>query len=728
MTLVSVDIKLRLDVYSKEKYFPLTGTFSTEEEISGFITNRTKPLNKELNRSDIKTTIGGFKYNLIEGTLKEQWDGGVVSGCEYNYCHTSKDNWSPVLNTGEYTIYQDNKHFFSDYSCSQIVETEEIILNQNNVSTIQIAYYKRDNEFNNIPFIKYEFVDGDFTKDKQYQIQDLENQTKIILSDLNEINIDLLESKPNKSLSDLLKYSENKGYSVKENSRVLYTNYFPVKPESLKLYSYSNIDNTIEEWELVENIFMLEDISAQNNLRKCFDIDYSKGIIRTSGFKIDKKYFILNYNETNKSLYLSDINNDWPTKGSFTFYNKNNNSFFAKAVYEGKYENVLQQVKIIMNPNGLTLNQLKQNSYVVLNTTGYQSDKEQEFEFFITYAALPLLEYEVLNDQTKLNRKDKNLNLKPIYLNRNNGIIQISPSEKHVSFINLSCDKNKVSENIYSSLFFGIDQTRLTATCYNSSNQVVPGIEVEFKNIIDEPYVFFEGLSKLPITKVSNRFGNAFVNANVPYDESLMMVVSKETSGKSILFNQPSILRNLQNATIFQTLRYNGINKINDIPEYLNSMEQDTTGEYPPLVDRLLYYWNDNLKKYTKVIPLNSLGGEMQLDVNEDIPECFEQNDSSLVYQYKIFFSRSARIQCSCIDPATGNKIYSNIIDIVLDLPLHLKGVNSLNIPYGFGIKKNEDDLDVNGDNLRFLGTGLGGANFLTINPNVENILNLKLQ
>ena len=87
-----------------------------------------------------------------------------------------------------------------------------------------------------------------------------------------------------------------------------------------------------------------------------------------------------------------------------------------------------------------------------------------------------------------------------------------------------------------------------------------------------------------------------------------------------------------------------------------------------------------------------------------------------------------ARIQCSCIDPATGNRIYSNSIDISLDLPIHLKGVNSLNIPYGFGIKKSEDDFDVNGDNLRFLGTGLGGANFLTINPNVENILNLKLQ
>jgi hypothetical protein len=223
MTLISVDINLRLNVYSKEKYFPLTGTFSIEEGVSGFITNRTKPLNPELNRNDIKTNIGGFKYNLIEGTLKNQWDGGVISGCEYVECLTEKNKWTPILNTGDYTVYEGNKHFFSDNSVSEIIENEEITLDQTGVSTIQIAYYKRDNEFNNIPFIKYEFVDGDFTKSKQYQIEDLENQTKIILSDLNEINIDLLESIENKSYEDLLKYSENKGKSVKDSSRTNYT-------------------------------------------------------------------------------------------------------------------------------------------------------------------------------------------------------------------------------------------------------------------------------------------------------------------------------------------------------------------------------------------------------------------------------------------------------------------------------------------------------------------------
>ena len=733
MTLISVDINLRLNVYSKEKYFPLTGTFSIEEDISGFVTNRTKPLNPELNRNDIKTNIGGFEYNLIEGTLKDQWDGGIISGCEYTGCLTEKNKWTPILNTGDYTVFHDEKHFFSDNSVSKVIENEEIILDQTGVSTIQIAYYKRDNEFNNIPFIKYEFVDGNFTKSKQYQIEDLENQTKIILSDLSEINIDLLESIENKSYEDLLKYSENKGVSVKNTSRNIYTNYFPVKPNSLRLYSYSKITQEIEEWELVEDIFNLDQIDSENNLRKCFDIDYSKGIIRTSGYAIDKKYFVLSYSDINRSFYLSDINNDWPSSGSFSFYSKNSNSFIAKATYKGRYENILQQVKIILNPYDFSLNQLKQNCYVKLNNTGYQAiehNGNQEFEFFITYLALPLLEYEVLNDQTKLIRKDKILNLKPIYLNRNNGIIQISPSEKHVSAITLTCDKEITGPNTYGPLFFGIDQTRITATCFNSSNQVVSGIEVEFKNLLDEPYVYFEGLSKLPIVKVSNRFGNSFVNANVPYDESLMMIVSKETSGKSILFNQPETLRNLQDVTIFQTLLYNGIEKIIDINEYLPLIEQDTDGTYPPLVDRLLYYWNDTLKKYTKVTAKQFINGELLLDVNQDIPKCFEEENgkSSLVYQYKVFFSRMARIQCSCIDPATGNRIYSNSIDISLDLPIHLKGVNSLNIPYGFGIKKSEDDFDVNGDNLRFLGTGLGGANFLTINPNVENILNLKLQ
>ena len=43
-------------------------------------------------------------------------------------------------------------------------------------------------------------------------------------------------------------------------------------------------------------------------------------------------------------------------------------------------------------------------------------------------------------------------------------------------------------------------------------------------------------------------------------------------------------------------------------------------------------------------------------------------------------------------------------------------------LPHLFGFKNNIGDQE-----LKVLGTGLGGANFITINPNVENIFNMRV-
>lgn len=739
MTLVSIDINIRMNVYSKEKYFPLTGTYSTQEEISGFINDRAKPLNINFIQNNITTSIGGFEYNLLEGTLNKQWDGGVVAGCELNRIQINKDNWTPEIKTGEYTLFDQTKHLFSNYSSSTILLETDTILNVQSVSTLSISLYKRDNQFNNIPVIKYQYQSPILEDSSNvFDIEDLEDETtNIVVSNVLESNINLIESIEfnDRTLDDYERYSEFKGYSVADSSRFIYSNYFPIKPGSLKLYSYSNIDETFEEWIQVENIYQL---GFENDLvygnaysRKCFDVDFNTGKIRTTGLKEDTKYFLLNITN-NKSLYVSGDISHWPSKGSFSLYNSTTNDWRFSCTYENNFENILEQVRVTSDQD-ISIGGYLNNSYIKLNQSGYNPtqliDGSQEFKFFISYTASPLIEYETSNLPGHDIRFDRNLNLKPIYLNRNNGIIQISPKEKHVSKIVLTCDKTLNRSDIYESLFFGIDQSRLQAVCLDSSNQPVSGIEVEFKNYnLDlDPYVYFEGLSSNPITKVSNRFGNAYVNVVAPYEEDLMRIISTETNGRSLLLDSNQRIRNYSDIVIYQTLRYNGVEKIDDPEGYLELASQDDSGLYPPFVDRLLYHWDEQNNRYTKVIPIQLSNAQLMLNTNADIPVCFNQDPNSIVYQYKIFFSRIARIQCTCIDPATGIRIYSNIIDLKLELPLHLKGVNSLNIPYGFGIKKNSDDFDVNGDNLRFLGSGLGGANFLTINPSTENILNLKL-
>ena len=68
-----------------------------------------------------------------------------------------------------------------------------------------------------------------------------------------------------------------------------------------------------------------------------------------------------------------------------------------------------------------------------------------------------------------------------------------------------------------------------------------------------------------------------------------------------------------------------------------------------------------------------------------------------------------------CTDPVSGKVIRSNKIRVKLSIPEHLNGVDFsgvLPIPYGFTFIA--EDFNV--------GTGLGGANFLTINPRAEGI------
>ena len=87
---------------------------------------------------------------------------------------------------------------------------------------------------------------------------------------------------------------------------------------------------------------------------------------------------------------------------------------------------------------------------------------------------------------------------------------------------------------------------------------------------------------------------------------------------------------------------------------------------------------------------------------------------------YLVVCSSTVEFQAFCRDPLTNRTIASNIVALRLDLPKYLNGVSfdeALPVPYGFGIVS--DELEV--------GTGLGGANFISVNPLSENISTLKI-
>lgn len=74
-----------------------------------------------------------------------------------------------------------------------------------------------------------------------------------------------------------------------------------------------------------------------------------------------------------------------------------------------------------------------------------------------------------------------------------------------------------------------------------------------------------------------------------------------------------------------------------------------------------------------------------------------------------------AQVYAWCRDPATGRLITSNTIKLRVELPGFLSGVDTsgaLPIPYGFTFVTEEFNI----------GSGIGGANFLTINPRAQGI------
>jgi hypothetical protein len=83
-----------------------------------------------------------------------------------------------------------------------------------------------------------------------------------------------------------------------------------------------------------------------------------------------------------------------------------------------------------------------------------------------------------------------------------------------------------------------------------------------------------------------------------------------------------------------------------------------------------------------------------------------------LIAGYKLYYGKLVTIKATGTDPATGRTIRSNDIRMSLDLPNFLKGKEN-------GFKFFSEDNDDS--------SGLGFANFITINPLITNQINLYL-
>lgn len=143
-------------------------------------------------------------------------------------------------------------------------------------------------------------------------------------------------------------------------------------------------------------------------------------------------------------------------------------------------------------------------------------------------------------------------------------------------------------------------------------------------------------------------------------------------------------------------------------------------------LNKVVYKWNENAMHpitrekgaYYPLRPSNII--ENRVQYNTALKEADAYDIDEILGDYVILTPGMVTMYAWCQDPYTGNTIVSNRVRAKIDIPRYLNGVNfneALPVPYGFRLRDQVDDVS----------SGVGGANFLSINPEVSNKLSLGL-
>lgn len=673
-----INYKIKAQVEEEIEYFPLTGIYSIEEEISGAAPDRVRIQQNTQARQAIKTSIGGYNYNLIEGSSNKHWDGGVINGCELQSLKINSTSITPFINTGVYTLYDKSKQLYSSHSSCKLLNDLNNLFDTSLIKTesLSLNIFRRDEAYNNIPWINYKYSPEVLPEEDYYFNFISPNLSINRIYDANTWYEDLTD------ITDKLE-KNGKGNGA---SRTIYSKYFPLDLDNVQLYSITNGSGEVTTWTKVDS-FIDSNVSSE----PLFIVNPERGILVTSGHSIDtdKIYKFERYPDS-KSIFVYEDITGFPNQGML---------LIGSTLY--KYDGIKNNYIHHLSPVNLQDDYSDYDSASTFKFRLNGRNTSTEETFYINYKVCVRADYES-DDAFRI---PDNINLKPRYLNKSNGILQINCNEKHVSELKLSSNKTE--------LRLGIDFISLSVNAFNNNGDNVPDIPVTFKVLQDDIKLLFEGDS-YSITNITNLYGRASTSVTAPYDDSFMRLYSKQTGSDSITIDDLNF--NFEDVTVFAQLRYNGIERIEDPASYIAQRNQ-TEDYMPELVERLLYYKDGEVYK-----PLRAASyANNNLNFSRPILSVWDSvdNPDSLIYRYKIYYSRIASIQAYCIDPATGSKIFSKKLSITIKLPLHMQGVDiSTGYINGFQIK----------DSDKAIATGLGGVNYITINPEMTSTLSLRVK
>jgi hypothetical protein len=735
-------------VHTEEEYYPATGVYATQEKIPGWRWDRTIPQRLEQESARINTSIGAH-LNFEEGLVDEDWLACTVGGLQVEEVKelqlaNKRLGWFPSVDAGVYNVFGYEKRMYGDFSsCKLLTGNTWTIPEYVSQASISISVYKRNNNFINIPFIKYEY-DESLAKNYSFKIENDSIKLKEVL-DFKVGSLDLEEPDCHYETLGLVNSDRN----------IAYTRFFPVK--DIKVFE----ETTSGEFTQLEKVNKFT--NSPQTKEYILEKETGKILFNT---KTTKTKIVSSAQGNVVSFYesLEDILEE-AMVGNFNYLKRDNYSIYIKD---------------------------ENHTIVAGNTLEFKGVTETVSKaLYVAYEVAPRIEFSVAGTEEKLTSKK---DIKAYSSIDGSGIISLRVNERHISSITLTCDKALIGDFSYKTLFVGNDSTNLTATVKDSAG-----------NLIEEAKVFFESnigvfdSFNTSVTRQTNLAGECYVNFSIPKTTKVLeeILTNPEAGDVYTLSKDIPAGVSLEDISVFQILKtdpfYGSLGTQYSVASHSAPNKRVTVSE--DILDPEDYisyqanlpddeYYEDNLscqKVYSnyglaitkKQIGLNTITkkyiiedikgrdiylsnsasfdgitsitlfkkGELQFNPNNDnwlerlayykegdvykkvavteinknkiklnktLPPASMTNTNNLIAGYKIHYPQYYKLQAYAIDPATGNKIYSNNINILTDFPGYLKGST------GFKFKTTGNDSE----------SGLGGSNFITINPTQPYQLN----
>jgi len=627
---VIVNKSVKGDVKIDKSYYPTTGTYSKDEEISGWKWDRTtaQEVSGVDESSEITSSIGGYEYNLKEGFRAEDYRGSIIFGCELIDIIEIENKWMPVFKTGKYSLQGVDRKLYANNSICKIFENETVDLSNYkslfNTENPLVCLYKRDKDFTKNIHREYKEDNSIFKYTVTNDVLTIsQNRMLVIGNEFAELSI-----------------TENSWESIglassNESKKSLYTKYFPCT-------------NVNARQKAGEGNFTAIDSSL-------FQVDKELGII-TFDDSVAGEIFI-SYSaiprvelELKKSEYFIEKNIDLKS------HSWSQNNILLELSTEDKNVN-----KLILS-NDLRIGQALNYGadYTSLVCQALNAANQPVDEVNITFECLDetqevLFEGNLLEaiKQTNNLGKAKVLLSAPLresassytFSKDSNGVFLVSENE-----INNSEDvqnKSVIFEILKVDPLSGSNGLTLNAT-YNSSDQSF----IIDQNLKNSDYQIFRNIFDNTVKTDETCFRTLYNTGVIRYKN---------------LFPSNVIKRPILNITKEKIKISNDNNPFfSNGQNYLITVFKKNEKEsksYTQGLERILYKYEDSSNSYIKLRPSSVSNGKLVYN------ELQNRSDTDLVVGYKIFVPRKTIIRAKCLDPATGRIIYSNRVVINVELP-----------------------------------------------------------